>query len=1561
MAAGKGYSAGAIFLQVVPVFANVQRAIESEAENMDRALGDQMEKSGEKAGKRAGKAAAESVRKELKESSKKIGDDMERELKSSLQGLEKAIGGVNTKNLGKKLRGEIQEMRRELEALSDVDLKIDDNFEKVAAKAAALRAQIEAMRKRSKVFFDIDGLPQVYRQLAQLEQRIDRVNGNIDIDVDTSKAERKIGRFERDFRKVTEKAARELDGLGDGVGARLRDELDYLKNLRIGVDISANRARQELGEIRAEVEELALKSPDIDVKVGTTGAMAELARFEAALRKIDGEDIDIDVDVDTDRVRGKMRGVAADGDKAANSFRSFNVVLLAVAAVGPGLVPVLGAIGGGLLALGPAAGVAVAGLSSVLIGFSGIGDAVKALQDRQEDQAQTAIDTAKKNRSAMYAVQDAQQAVVDAQRNAARAAEDAARSVADAQEQAAQDVEDALERQEDAQDRYRDSVDRVRQAEANLREAREAARKDAESLDRRVRSNALDIDQALLDSFDATTVYQAAQSDGSATNAEQEQARINMEQAKIRLEELREEAADLAKQKRQWDRQGADGTERVKDAQQGLNDAIESQRDSYEALRDAAAAVDEARSNGAERVADAIRNQNRVLADNARAVERSREALRRARESAADTYAEVATQQQAVDDAFAKLGPAGRRFARFIQSLREGFYEFRNDVQAVLLPAVEEAMRAFGGSESANALRDALINLAEGFGVFLKKFSSSLQGGAWLGFFEMLRDLGPEIQDAYGDAFIALMEGIASVLTVVAPYALRFAEGLESMMKGFARWASSKEGAEGIENFMDYVMEEGPKVLDFIGQFFRAAARIGQALAPLGDLVLVGLTALFELIGDQDPDSVGFKILAAIVTILPILIVASQVAYGVMNLLLAGAALLTSTVGVVVFALVGIAIAVAYLYRTNKRFRDFVNDAWKRISGAIKQAWEDNIKPALFALRDAFMELWQEVLAPFLAWLAPILLWAAEKIIPLFGLAFRASAEIIKFFVTKIMVPVIRALLVIVRGVFKGIATLAKWLWREGIKPALDWITDAFESLVDRFPWIEDAFRMLVEGISALWDGLREAIAAPIRFVIETVLNKGLIAGLNKVADWVGMEGFNAIPVPGFLKSPSVRNGARSSGGRGAAGGGTRAYASGGILDGYTPGRDVHHYSSPTGGGLSLSGGEAIMRPEWTQAMGADWIYRMNAIAASQGVRGIRDLFGQDQRFAKGGIVFPVRGGYVNRSAYNLGHNGMDINHVNDASGRVPFVSATSGRVTTTGYSRGYGNAVFVASPYGELVYGHALDGSIGVRPGQNVSPGQFLAMIGNTGNSTGPHLHMGFAQNGSFGRVESLLGGALQPGKIDFGPGGMPRMIPDWLMSLVRNPLGAIKNMVTSTWDKASEALQTPLFDTIKKAPLALAKKATDKVWDMVPGFVKTAAGWAGNAAEWTVGGLGAVGGAVKDGAGYVGEKVADGAGAVADFLGFSDGGVLPYNGTMMYDNGGLLPPGLTSVMNLTGKPEPVFTSDQWDNMERGGAGIHYEPHFEGSDLGPEDVASDLNFTFRRMQRGGRYAHLGG
>lgn len=65
-------------------------------------------------------------------------------------------------------------------------------------------------------------------------------------------------------------------------------------------------------------------------------------------------------------------------------------------------------------------------------------------------------------------------------------------------------------------------------------------------------------------------------------------------------------------------------------------------------------------------------------------------------------------------------------------------------------------------------------------------------------------------------------------------------------------------------------------------------------------------------------------------------------------------------------------------------------------------------------------------------------------------------------------------------------------------------------------------------------------------------------------------------------------------------------YADGGVTPGYTPGRDVHTFISPTAGRLELSGGEAIMRPEVTRGIGSSAIHGLNRAARGGGPGAVR-------------------------------------------------------------------------------------------------------------------------------------------------------------------------------------------------------------------------------------------------------------------------------------------------------------------------------------------------------------------
>ena len=92
-------------------------------------------------------------------------------------------------------------------------------------------------------------------------------------------------------------------------------------------------------------------------------------------------------------------------------------------------------------------------------------------------------------------------------------------------------------------------------------------------------------------------------------------------------------------------------------------------------------------------------------------------------------------------------------------------------------------------------------------------------------------------------------------------------------------------------------------------------------------------------------------------------------------------------------------------------------------------------------------------------------------------------------------------------------------------------------------------------------------------------------------------------------------------------------------------------------------------------------------------------------------------------------HNGIDL------AGPIggPIRAAASGRVVHVESQIGnYGRFVIVRHPDGfQTLYAHLQD--FAVRNGQTVSRGQRVGSMGNTGRSTGPHLHFSVIHNGRF------------------------------------------------------------------------------------------------------------------------------------------------------------------------------------------------------------------------------------
>lgn len=103
-------------------------------------------------------------------------------------------------------------------------------------------------------------------------------------------------------------------------------------------------------------------------------------------------------------------------------------------------------------------------------------------------------------------------------------------------------------------------------------------------------------------------------------------------------------------------------------------------------------------------------------------------------------------------------------------------------------------------------------------------------------------------------------------------------------------------------------------------------------------------------------------------------------------------------------------------------------------------------------------------------------------------------------------------------------------------------------------------------------------------------------------------------------------------------------------------------------------------------------------------------------------------------------HNGIDI-AIREGT---PVVAVAAGTVVYSGLRSGYGNTIVVEHDNGMLtLYGH--NSRLMVSTGQQVDPDTVIALSGNTGRSTGPHLHFEAWQAGINVTPTLMPGGNVQ------------------------------------------------------------------------------------------------------------------------------------------------------------------------------------------------------------------------
>ncbi|WP_381418622.1 terminase [Staphylococcus hyicus] len=270
-------------------------------------------------------------------------------------------------------------------------------------------------------------------------------------------------------------------------------------------------------------------------------------------------------------------------------------------------------------------------------------------------------------------------------------------------------------------------------------------------------------------------------------------------------------------------------------------------------------------------------------------------------------------------------------------------------------------------------------------------------------FIEYTKTNLPKIGRIFGNVFL----GIGNLMRAFAQNSSGIFDALVQMTSKFRQWSETVGNSEGFKKFVEYVQQNGPVIMDLIGNIVRALVAFGTAMAPIASVLLRFVTWLAGFVAKLFETHPAIAKVLGVLTILggavwaliaPFMAIGSVLNFvfgtslgrvigsiarfisstglltGILNVVrtaftflmspianigrllpLLGAAFtaLTGPIGIaiaVIGALVGV---IVYLWKTNEDFRNMITEAWNGIVTAISGA--------VSSIVGWFQQLWSNI------------------------------------------------------------------------------------------------------------------------------------------------------------------------------------------------------------------------------------------------------------------------------------------------------------------------------------------------------------------------------------------------------------------------------------------------------------------------------------------------------------------------------------------------------------------------------------------------------------------------
>lgn len=412
------------------------------------------------------------------------------------------------------------------------------------------------------------------------------------------------------------------------------------------------------------------------------------------------------------------------------------------------------------------------------------------------------------------------------------------------------------------------------------------------------------------------------------------------------------------------------------------------------------------------------------------------------------------------DDEWNALSKPMKNAVTNLEALEQEFTKLQTQMEPTVLNVFAAAL---------NVAQAGLIQLApvakaagDALAPLLQSLATNLMSGDLAKFFKYVTDNTAYFITTWGHAVGNFVLGIANMIQAFDPLSKFVSNGFLGMSQAFLKWTENLNNNKGFQNFISFVITNGPTVMSLIGTLLSTILKLTVAFAPLGIQMIQSITHWLGLIAafvQANPQMAGL--------ILKIVAIA-----GVVSTLLPIIGGLVEAIGaidgpmlIVIAVIAAVVIAIVTWWNKCASFRDFVQDMWSKIVTWFKAGITD-AKKQIDDILPMIVDLWNKY---------------GKNIMDIVKGIWDVISSVISG-AMDIIFGIIKVVLGLLTGnwkqVWNGLGTIIKGAWTI-IKGAVSGLLDIIKGLLGGFvTQTKNAGKAIangvMEGIESVWGSIKK-------------------------------------------------------------------------------------------------------------------------------------------------------------------------------------------------------------------------------------------------------------------------------------------------------------------------------------------------------------------------------------------------------------------------------------------------------------------------------------------------------